>query len=245
MLTRGLLSALVMVPLRCSLLGPPAPELHEYRLGRTTAYFRDYTNVSPRLCDDQPSWLLEELGSVDDLLTGLGAQGRGGSGFKDSELPLLEEAAATLGPVIDAQRRTVAWARSCPFGRGDGMVDRLTRSEALAKLSADQLVQVSGAASFARQRLKYEQWDLKRQQEQQEAHQLCGKSVAANAVFHAYRDDLGQVRWLFCDGVVVSSLNGAPYQLESPGELAPAEREKRAPEYFLAARMFASVAQPP
>ncbi len=241
MFLRLTLLALV-VPLRCSLLGPEHPPLREVRIGPWSAVYRSYAGSRASLCDSEGSWLLEEMRSVDELLEAFLAKARGGA-WKDSELPLIEEAAAALGPVLEAHRQNLSAARGCAFSRTEYFPAMLDRSEARAKAAAAQLAELPGVISFAQHRLRYERWDRQRQGEELLAKAQCGgpSLSAPNAIYHAYRDDLGAVRWLFCDGAVVSSANGGPYQLEVAAEHAKLKEA----EYFLAARMYAQVKASP
>ena len=240
------LLAMACLALGCSILAPRPPAARLYSLGSASATYASWAGEAANICDSEEHWLFEELSSTNQLLDGVLAHSsaRGGT-WADRELPLLEEAVRTLPPVLDALEWSLAALARCPLARRGLFPELLPRARTLVAEARAQLAEGSHILAFDKTSRRWESWDRERAQEQGQAKARCG-APSAPTIYFAYRDELGQVAWLFCDGAQVLSQHGGPYQFQPPPGLSPAQLgQLHPPEYFLAARIYSPIREGP
>ncbi len=203
----------------------------EVRLGEWRASYSSYPSLGA-VCEAEPQWLAEELDSVNTLLEGFLSKGTTrNNAWKENQLPLLEEAARVLPPMVEAHDAALKGLAGCELRKTRLFPALLERGEKLVKEARVEVGQLPQLVKFTRHRVVLERWEAERVKSQAEARAKCSKGNGP-VIYFAHEDEFGTRRWLFCDDSVVVAPVGKTWERE-PADL------KKATLWIQTARLFA------
>jgi hypothetical protein len=216
--------------------------LQRYSLGMARAEYRDYSGARAELCDVEPRWLVDELSSVNGLLSRFLASTKEAVTPQSLEhaehLELLKEATRTLGPVMETHRKNLAALSECDFRRTGAFPEIARRGTELLELSKARLAEASTAVAAAELLKAQKKWA-----EETPAREAAAKAtwcprnpkLGQGELYFARQYPNGRIEWLFCDGVMVEVPAGGEPQLVTPEWLSNRERRRIQPERYLEA----------
>lgn len=185
----------------------------EVRLGEWRASYSLYSSPGA-VCEAEPQWLADELDSVNALLDGFLAKGTTrNNAWKESQLPLLEEAARVLPALVDAHAATLTGLEGCELKKTRLFPALLERGQRLVKEARTEVGQLPELVRFTRHRVVLERWEADRMKAQATARETCKKSDKP-VIYFAYEDEFGTRRWLFCDDSLVIAPAGKTWERE-------------------------------
>ena len=210
-----------------------------YALGMGRAEYRDYGGPGA-LCEAEPRWLVDELGSVNGLLARFltGTEGASAPTARrhTGPLELLEEAARTLGPVLEAHERNLEALAHCGFKTTGAFPELARRGVQLVKDSRARLAEAVPALAAAELREARRQWMEGAPAREAEAKRTwCAGSpvVGSGELYFAREYPNGHTEWLFCDGMMVESQRGAEPTLFTPEWISRKDRRRIQPRRYL------------
>lgn len=202
----------------------------EVRLGDWRASYSIYSSATA-VCEAEPQWLADELDSTNNLLDGFLAKGTTrNNAWKESQLPLLEEAARVLPAMVDAHEATLKGLASCELKNTRLFPGLLERGQKLVKEAHVEVAQLPQLVRFTRHRVVLERWEKERVEAELAAKTKCAKAKSP-FIYFAFEDEFGTRRWLFCDESVVIAPAGKTWERE------PAD-PKKATLWIQTARLF-------
>jgi len=198
--------------------------------GRRAAW-RDWSGID--VCQTEPSWLYDELADANELL---GHFTRRSGTWRDDELPVLEAAAKSLGPLLAAHARNVEAAAACPWASEGTWPRVLAEGRRLVAAARAEIDSAPKLVAFVRHRQEVERWRKDVLEPQREAA-LAG--CQGEGVAFAWSDELEGTTWLFCDGAAVNAPLVGGFELKNAPESWPAAQlaDRRA-KCFEAARNY-------
>jgi hypothetical protein len=185
----------------------------EVRLGEWRASYSLYSSPGA-VCEAEPQWLADELDSVNTLLDGFLAKGTTrNNAWKENQLPLLEEAAKVLPPMVEAQAATLNGLEGCELKNTRLFPALLERGQRLVKEARVEVGQLPDLVRFTRHRVVLDKWEAERVKAQVAARAGCKKSDKP-LIYFAWEDEFGTRRWLFCDDSSVVAAAGKTWERE-------------------------------
>jgi hypothetical protein len=200
------------------------------------------------ICEAEPRFLLDELSSVNGLLSRfLGtAPSRADAEWTDPALALVEEAVERLPALVQLHQRNLDSLGRCEFatqGAWPPLVVRgrelLERTRALLAAAPDLLQTVRNARALA-------DWRRERLVQQQSARRTCPVRLGSAIIYFAWRE-AGRTTWLFCDGAEVHREGDGKPRLEGAAVEFTRGRRPSEATYFTAVGRYpaSAVAAPP
>ncbi|GMU61496.1 MAG: hypothetical protein AMXMBFR34_32590 [Myxococcaceae bacterium] len=170
----------------------------EVRLGDWRASYSTFPSPAA-VCDAEAPWLADELQSVNTLLDGFLAM-RGGA-WTQGHLPLLEQAAKVLPPLLEAVGATLDALSRCPLGSQGRFPELIARGAPLVKEARQEVARLPELIRFVKHRVALDKWEKQRLEALEPARAACkGTKPGEPSVFFAWEDEFGTRHWLFCDG---------------------------------------------
>jgi hypothetical protein len=204
----------------------------DVRLGDWRASYSLYSSPAA-VCEAEPQWLADELDSVNALLDGFLALGTTrNNAWKESQLPLLVEAARVLPPMLEAHAATLNGLESCEVRKTRLFPGLLERGQKLVKEARNEVGQLGDLVRFTRHHVVLDKWEQERVKAQAAARANCSKSSAKPVIYFAYEDEFSTRRWLFCDDSTVIAPPGKTWERD------PAD-PKKATLFIQTARLHA------
>lgn len=228
----------------CTYLGacaaPKTAPLKSYSLGMGRAEYRDYLSAGAIVCDSEPRWLVDELSSVNGLLSRFLSSTEQALApealHHPQHLELLQEATGTLAPVLEVHRRNLEELKKCSFQASGAFPEIARRGAELLRHTTARLAEAPAALAAAEQRKRQQQWLEAAPARQVTARETwCSATPAVgNAQLYFARQSLnGRIEWLFCDGLVVEAPAGGLPQLIIPEWLNRRDRRRIRPQRYL------------
>jgi hypothetical protein len=198
-----------LLALCCATSGPPE---HRVWAGTWRAIWHDWSGAD--VCETEPSWLLEELTQVNEVLERFTAkQGT----WREDELPVLEEAVRGLDPVVDAHLKNIAAAARCPFAQTGVYRATLEKGASLANAARAELDSAPKLLAFVHHQQALERWRKSLVQRREAGRSSCADAGTGPTVYFAWSDELEGTTYLYCDGAVVrAALTGAIELVATP-----------------------------
>ena len=215
-------------------LGAPAQvfaqKTVDVKLGEWRASYSLYSSPAA-VCVAEPQWLAEELDSVNVMLEGFLSKGTTrNNAWRESQLPLLEEAARVLPSMVQAHEATLIGIEQCELKDTRLFPALIARGRKLVKEAHLEVGQLPELIRFTRHRVLLDRWEKDRDEAELVAKAKCVKAPAP-FIYFAYDDEFGTRRWLFCDDTMVI----AP--VAKPWERSPAD-PKKATLWIQTARLY-------
>ncbi|WP_224249313.1 hypothetical protein [Hyalangium gracile] len=230
----------------CALMGAcaarkPAP-LQRYSLGMSRAEYRSYGGEHAALCDTEPRWLVDELSSVNGMLSRFlfsTEEATNPDALQHAEhLALLQQALQSLPPVMEIHRRNLQGLSQCSFQRTGAFPEISKRGAELLSLATARLDEAPAALAAVELRKAQQKWKEEAPMREATAKQSwCTPSptVGNGDLYFARQHPDGRTEWLFCDGLKVEAPPGGEPQLITPEGLSRRERRRIQPQHYLEA----------
>lgn len=222
--------------------GKQSAPLQRYSLGMARAEYRDYAGARADLCDVEPRWLVDELSSVNGLLSRFLANTKEAVNPQSPQhaehLELLQEAMRSLEPVMEIHRKNLAALGECGFHRTGAFPDITRRGLELLENSKARLAEASTALAAAELQKAQQRWLEEapvREAAARETWCAANTKPGQGELYFARQYPNGRIEWLFCDGVMVEALPGAEPQLIPPDWLSRRDRRRIQPQRYLEA----------
>lgn len=184
----------------------------EVRVGEQRAKYTAYESAAA-VCEAEPQWLAEELHGVNVMLEWFLAQG---STWKESQLPMLEQAAKALPKMVAAQDLALRALPSCSFAKTSRFPEILTVGVPLVDAAKKEVTRLPELAQFVKHRVALEKWEKQRDARREENRARCAGKQGEEVVFFAAADEFGTRTWEFCDGgVVVAPLTASQWHVRT------------------------------
>lgn len=226
----------------CATRAKPPP-IQVYELGMWRASYRDYTASRQSICSAEPRWLIDELGSVNGVLSRwLGKTDLGLDEVWPKEaLDLLEQGAETLPPLIAVHREQLQEVGRCSFANEGAFPDIRRRGLEYVEKAAERIERAPQVKAYIAAKAALEVWRRERPLREIEAGRTCPAKVRVGQarVYYAFESEEGQRRWLFCDGArVTTDVSGALVFQAPPDATRREMRRIKARDYLEAAKAF-------
>lgn len=226
----------------CACAGPrPPPPAVTVEFAGSRATYRSYADEPARICNAEPRWLMDELTSVNGML----------SRFLDStaptrpEVPLsiaerrrMSEAAEALPPILDEHAQNLEAMSKCGFAeRGGFPVVRKRGMEYVAQIrklldDAPALIEYANAVD------RLEAWRRELPRSEVDARLGCPPRQGKTLYF-AHEQENGTRIFAFCDGTKVTAQHGKELVWTEPSFLPARERRRwRAAPYLKLVRSY-------
>ncbi|MEW5740984.1 MAG: hypothetical protein AB1938_18835 [Myxococcota bacterium] len=209
----------------------------EIRLGEWRASYSTFPSPAA-VCDAEAPWLTEELQSVNALLDRFLAHSstRGGA-WTQAHLPLLEQAAKVLPPLLEAVGATLDALSTCALGTQGRFPELISRGVPLVKEARAEVGRLPELIRFVKHRVALDKWEKHRAEALDAARSTCqGAKPTEPTIFFAWEDEFAVRHWLFCDDSEVVAPPAKPW-LHLPKAGAKAD-PKQATLSIQAARLF-------
>ncbi len=218
----------------CASTPAQPPPLQTFRLGLLRADYRDYRGGD--ICAAEPRWLAEELQAPLAIVSRFvrAASQDPDSGWSEEDLALVREAAAGIGPLLEALQWNLAAAGRCSFASKAELAALVQKGPAACE-AARRLVQaVPGILDYRQARRSRATWQSGQPSRESQAAQLCARQDAT--IYYAVSRCDGAQEWLFCDGARVTPAPGQKPEwtpsltsVAAPEPARPARRRRKAP----------------
>lgn len=229
--------ALAVLALGCVRASPRIkPEAFDFAGGRATV--RDFPGGA--ICEAEPRFLLDELSSVNGLLSRF-LKEAAGTPWTDPAIALAEEAGTRLPPLLELHGRSIAGARRCEFAAHGAWPALLVRGLALIDQTQERLQSAPVEIRALRQAQALETWRASRLAQQESARRACPPRSPGPVIYFAWRE--GPVfTWLFCDGAQITRDGKQRPQLERAPEELGRQRRPAEGAYLSAMGRFPAAA---
>lgn len=212
-----------------------------FDFGGVRATVRDFPPGA--LCEAEPRFLIDELSSVNGLLSGFLAAvpSRPGEPWKEAAISLLEEAGSRLPPLLQLHTRSLNDLAVCPFAKQGAWPSLSSRGRALVEETRQRLETAPEEVNRGRREQALQEWRKQRLVQQEAARRACPQRPGRAIVSFAWREGV-LTTWLFCDGAQVTREGQRRPELESaPDELLRGRRPSEG-AYFSAVGSYPSAA---
>ncbi len=233
------LLALALTGCAAGRTGTPPP-LQTYTLGMWRAEYRDYGGSS-EICTAEPRWLIDQLSSVNGVLSRWLAETERGpeERWTRAQLDLLDEGSKTLPPVAEVHAQNLEAVRRCRFARESAWPDLRARGLELAAQVKARAEWAPLLRAYLAEREAHAAWHSGRAARELEARRTCPDRPPKRGpppLYLATANEAGEVQWLFCDGsrVVAPAAGGSP-RFEPPAGLSSREARRLQPKGYLEA----------
>jgi prepilin-type processing-associated H-X9-DG protein len=212
----------------------------QYSLGLMRTEYRDYAQAKADICHAEPRTVSDELDAVNKLLTDFLSSTEQVKNPRSVDhgraLELLEEAAGSLGKVLDVYQANLSAVSRCGFAQSGAFPDLAKQGTDLVERSRARLAESTQLLAVKEAQRK---WLEEAPQREQTARQTwCAKNpeVGSTDLYYARKYADGRAEWLFCDGhVVQSAANEGEPALVPPEGLSARDRRKVKPSRYLEA----------
>lgn len=186
-----------------------------FDLGGVRATVREFSGQS--ICEAEPRFLLDELSSVNGLLTHFlhDVPADAGADWSEKAMALVEEGSARLPALLALHQRSLEALERCQFaaqGVWPSLISRgarlISRVRACLEEAPEELRRVRSARMM-------EVWQQERLAQQDSARRTCPRRLRKPFIYFAWREGL-RTTWLFCDGAQITREAHRSPELEPP-----------------------------
>jgi hypothetical protein len=183
-------------------------------LDGTRAKYRDYRLAPVGICDSDAKTVQEELASTNAVIRRfleLSFPPDFGELWTSERMAAVEDAALTLGKVLEVHEHNLRAVEECSFAQRRSMPEIRREGRKLISSARTRIPNIDGIVAHMKARSVSFKWEGVARKKADQARSTCGRlSKRAPHVYFASTDARGRSSWLFCDGVEVLSEPGVP-----------------------------------
>ena len=195
------------------------------------------------MCDAEPRFLVDELSSVNGLLTrfldasDLPTDQR----WTERQVSLVDGALAQLPKTLDDHRRNLKLLKQCRFEAAGGLAYAAQRGQELLPQVEARLAELPARRAATERKAALEDWKAALPDRRSAAKGRCPAKNTRPFIYFAWRDPGGTQTWLFCDGATLREDSAGATQYEPPLGRRPSRRAPTEKDYLTAAANYPAV----